>query len=85
MMKRLAEIALFTDDVATMTAFYEQLLGGAPSYQAEDIAIFNLPDKITLLIHKKYAQAEDQPPNQDHIAFATMDMKQRAQNSANKV
>ena len=69
-MKRLAEVAIFTDNVAEHAAFYAHVLGGAPSYQADDIAVFNLPGGITLLIHKKYPPVEGQPPNQDHIAFA---------------
>jgi catechol 2,3-dioxygenase-like lactoylglutathione lyase family enzyme len=73
-MKRLTEVAIFTDDVSKHAAFYETVLGGAPSYQAEDIAIFNLPGGITLLIHKKYPPVEGQPPNQDHIAFAAEDV-----------
>ncbi|MBZ0288275.1 MAG: VOC family protein [Anaerolineae bacterium] len=73
-MKKLAEVAIFTENVAEHAAFYAQVLGGAPSYQAEDIAVFNLPGGITLLIHKKYPPVEGQPPNQDHIAFATADV-----------
>jgi predicted enzyme related to lactoylglutathione lyase len=73
-MKSLAEVALFTEQFTELAKFYETVLGGAPSYQAEDIAIFNLPSGITLLIHKKYPPVEGQPPNQDHIAFATEDV-----------
>lgn len=73
-MKKLAEVALFTDRVTEIATFYEQVLGGAPSYQADDIAVFNLPGGVTLLIHKKYPPVEGQPPNQDHIAFAAEDV-----------
>lgn len=69
-MKKLVEVAIFTDNVVEVAAFYERLLDGAPAYKADDIAIFNLPGGITLLIHEKYPQAEGQPPNQDHIVFA---------------
>ena len=73
-MKKLAEVAIFTDDVAEVTAFYERLLEETPAHKADDIAIFNLLGGITLLIHKKYPQVEGQPPNQDHIAFAVEDV-----------
>jgi len=74
-LKKLAELAIFTDNVAEVSAFYERVVGAPPAYKAEDIAVFKLSDDITLLIHKKYPAVEGQPPNTDHIAFATDDVK----------
>jgi catechol 2,3-dioxygenase-like lactoylglutathione lyase family enzyme len=73
-MRKLAEIALFTDHIAEMTAFYEKVVGGAPAYKADDIAVFNLLGGVTLLIHKKYPPIDGQPPNENHIAFAADDV-----------
>jgi catechol 2,3-dioxygenase-like lactoylglutathione lyase family enzyme len=73
-MKRLTEVAYFTENVSELAAFYERVLGSTPSYQADDIAVFNLPGGITLLIHKQYPQTEGQPPNRDHVAFGVADV-----------
>jgi catechol 2,3-dioxygenase-like lactoylglutathione lyase family enzyme len=73
-MRKLAEVALFTDQVSEMAVFYEKMLGAPSVYQADDIAVFKLPGDITLLIHKKYPPVEGQPPNTDHIAFAADDV-----------
>jgi catechol 2,3-dioxygenase-like lactoylglutathione lyase family enzyme len=73
-MRKLAELAMFTDQVAETTAFYERMLGAPPTFKADDIAVFKLPGDITLLIHKKYPSSDGQPPNQDHLAFAADDV-----------
>ncbi len=73
-MRKLSEVALFTDHVTDLAAFYERLLGAPPTFQTDDIAVFNLPGDITLLIHKKYPPVEGQPPNEDHIAFSAEDV-----------
>jgi predicted enzyme related to lactoylglutathione lyase len=68
-MARIAEVALFTDDVPRLASFYEQLLGRAADDSSRDHASFRLSE-VTLFIH---VAAEDGPadaPNRDHVAFA---------------
>ena len=43
-MRPLVELALFTKDVPALAAFYEHLLGGAPAFQSEQMALFQLKD-----------------------------------------
>jgi catechol 2,3-dioxygenase-like lactoylglutathione lyase family enzyme len=74
-MRKLAEIAIFTERVAEVAAFYEKTLGALPTYKADDIAVFSLPGSITLLIHYPYPPIEGQPPNENHIAFAVDDVR----------
>jgi catechol 2,3-dioxygenase-like lactoylglutathione lyase family enzyme len=73
-MRKLSEIALFTEKVQEVTTFYERMLDAPPAFQSDDMAMFKLPGDITLLIHKKYPPQEGQPPNEDHIAFAADDV-----------
>jgi catechol 2,3-dioxygenase-like lactoylglutathione lyase family enzyme len=67
-MPRIAEVALFTDDIAQLTAFYEELLGQPPDSRSEGHASFDL-DGTTLLIHVKGNGVEGAPDG-DHVAFA---------------
>jgi catechol 2,3-dioxygenase-like lactoylglutathione lyase family enzyme len=70
---RLAEIALFTDDVDALVAFYERVLGHAPVSRWPGGATFDL-DGITMLIHEGGQQGESMPPNVDHFALAVFDV-----------
>jgi len=72
-MPALSEVALFTDRVDEMAAFYETLLGAAPTYRGDGIAIFKV-EGVTLLIHTKSASQPGGPPNQNHIALAVPDL-----------
>ncbi len=73
-MRPVVELALFTMDVPALTSFYEQLLGGAPVFQSEGMAMFQL-DGLHLLIHHQeppdpaYEIDADGPPNEDHFAI----------------
>ena len=67
-MPRIAEVALFTDDVARLTDFYEHLLGRAPDDRSASHASFEL-EGTTLFIHVKGNGVEG-APDVDHVAFA---------------
>jgi predicted enzyme related to lactoylglutathione lyase len=69
-MARIAEVALFTDDVGRLAAFYERLLGRGPDNSSASHAGFDL-GATTLFIHLGGDEAEHEgAPNADHIAFA---------------
>jgi len=69
-MARIAEVALFTDDVSGLAAFYERLLGQAPESSSDSHASFDLGG-TTLFIHVAGDGAEHEgAPNSDHVAFA---------------
>ena len=72
-MKDLAEIALFTDDVAAATGFYARLLGTAPVAEWPGGAIFVVGD-AKLLVHERSVAMENGPPNEDHFAFSVADL-----------
>ncbi len=73
-MRQLVELALFTENVAELTAFYERLLGGEPAFRSEQMALFQL-DGVHILIHHRdppdpsYDTDESGPPNEDHFAI----------------
>lgn len=73
-MRQLVELALFTENVPLLVAFYENLLGGPPAFQSEGMAIFQL-DNLHILIHHRepsepgYEAEENWPPNEDHFAI----------------
>ena len=73
-MRQLVELALFTDDVPALTAFYRQLLGGEPAFSSEQMALFQL-DGLHILIHHReppdpdYEAGKSDPPNEDHFAI----------------
>jgi predicted enzyme related to lactoylglutathione lyase len=67
-MPRIAEVALFTEDVARLVDFYERLLGWPPDSRSESHASFEL-EGTTLFIHVAGDGVEG-APNVDHIAFA---------------
>ncbi|MDQ2966806.1 MAG: VOC family protein [Actinomycetota bacterium] len=68
-MLRIAEVALFTDDVRALAAFYEQLLGQAPESSSDSHASFDLGGTI-LFIHLAGGEGPEGAPNSDHVAFA---------------
>ena len=65
---RLTELALFTADVATVIAFYERVLGVAPSERSEQHAAFQLGE-LVLRIHVAVDPGPGGPPADDHVAF----------------
>jgi predicted enzyme related to lactoylglutathione lyase len=66
-MLRIAEVALFTEDVARLADFYETLLGRAADSRSESHASFDLGG-TTLFIHVKGNGVEGAPDG-DHVAF----------------
>jgi catechol-2,3-dioxygenase len=68
-MARVAEVALFTDDVGGLTDFYERLLGRAPDSRSDAHASFDLGG-TTLFIHVAGGEPPDGAPNADHVAIA---------------
>jgi catechol-2,3-dioxygenase len=68
-MPRIAEVALFTDDVPELAAFYERLLGRPPESSSESHASFDL-DGTTLFIHVAGGEGSEGAPTVDHLAFA---------------
>jgi len=70
---RLSELAFFTDDVHSMTAFYRRLLGAEPLHQSADLAIFDHRG-LHILIHRTYASGPDDLPAENHFAFAVADV-----------
>ncbi len=69
-MPRIAEVALFTEDVSGLTAFYERLLGQPPDSRSDSHASFDLGG-TTLFIHVAGDGGDHEgAPNRDHVAFA---------------
>jgi catechol-2,3-dioxygenase len=68
-MPRIAEVALFTDDVQALAAFYERLLGRPPDSSSVSHASFDLAG-TTLFIHVAGEEGPEGAPNVDHVAFA---------------
>jgi catechol-2,3-dioxygenase len=68
-MPRIVEVALFTDDVASLSAFYEQMLGSSPESRSDSHASFDL-EGTTLFIHVRGEGDHEGAPNGDHVAFA---------------
>jgi catechol 2,3-dioxygenase-like lactoylglutathione lyase family enzyme len=74
---RLTELALFTADVAGVTAFYERVLGLAPADRSEQHAVFSLGE-LVLRIHVAVDAASGDPPAGDHVAFTVMGLDDHA-------
>ncbi|MGH3064987.1 MAG: VOC family protein [Gaiellaceae bacterium] len=73
-MTEVAELALFTDDVAAVVSFYRGLLGAAPFAEWAGGAIFAVGD-AKLLVHERAAAMDDGPPNEDHFALSVVDLE----------
>jgi catechol 2,3-dioxygenase-like lactoylglutathione lyase family enzyme len=72
-MTQFVEIALFTDDVDGMSAFYRRLLGAAPVGEWPGGVLFALGDG-KLLVHERAAATGGGPPNEDHFAISASDL-----------
>jgi catechol 2,3-dioxygenase-like lactoylglutathione lyase family enzyme len=67
------EIALFTDDVDRLRAFYERVLGVAPAASWPGGAIY-AAGAVKLLVHERAGAPEEGPPNEDHVAIGVPDL-----------
>ncbi|NIR62966.1 MAG: hypothetical protein GWO41_07330 [candidate division Zixibacteria bacterium] len=67
------ELAIFTDNVQTMTDFYASLVGSEPAARSEDMAIFQVGE-IKILIHKTYTSGEGELPPENHTGFQVKDL-----------
>ena len=70
---KLAEIAFFTDKVASMTDFYRRFLGVDPIARSETMAIF-FTDDTKIFIHYRYVTKDGELPPENHHAFAVDDV-----------
>lgn len=74
-MKKLTEIAKFTDNLPEMTAFYQRLLNTEPAAQSEGMSIFMI-GKTKLFLHRKYTPKEGELAPENHIAFSVVNINQ---------
>ena len=72
-MKKLIEIAKFTDNIEEMSSFYENMLGSAPVAQSEGMTIFMLGE-VKLFLHHQYEPKEGELSPEDHLAFEVEDV-----------
>jgi catechol 2,3-dioxygenase-like lactoylglutathione lyase family enzyme len=72
-MKKLTEIARFTDRLDEMVEFYRSLLGVEPDVQSEGMAIFML-GATKLFLHRSYTPGEGELPPENHQAFSVVDL-----------
>ncbi len=72
-MSELAEVAIFTDDVAAVSAFYRALVGSAPVAEWPGGALFAAGD-ARILVHERGEGMTDGPPNEDHFALSVPDL-----------
>ena len=68
-MSGLAEIALFTDDVPGVSAFYSSLVRSAPVAEWPDGVLFDVGG-VKILVHARGAGVTDGPPNEVHFALS---------------
>lgn len=61
-------MAVFTEDVPAVTAFYENLFGD-PTFADGDMAVFDV-DGVDVLVHETYDESESPVPPEDHFAFS---------------
>jgi len=81
-MKKLLEIAKFTENIDEMSKFYENLLGSAPVARSEGMAIFMLGE-VKLFLHKLYEPKEGELPPEDHLAFEVPDVTRACEDLVN--
>ena len=72
-MTHVAEVALFTDDVAAVSAFYREPVGTPPVAEWPGGAVFDVGGS-KIVSHERSAALKDGPPNEDHYALAVDDL-----------
>ena len=70
----LCEMAVFTENVAATSTFYEQLFGN-PEFANDSMALFDV-NGIEVLIHERYDEEAGELPPEDHFAFAVENLEQ---------
>jgi catechol 2,3-dioxygenase-like lactoylglutathione lyase family enzyme len=68
----IVEVALFTDDVDGLRAFYERVLLAGPRASWPGGAVY-AAGAVELLVHERSATT-DGPPNEDHVAIGVADV-----------
>ena len=76
-MRRVVEIALFTDHPDQLVLFYQELLAALPTQRWDGGATFDVGG-ITLLIHERSASDPHGPANRDHVAIGVEDVNRAA-------
>ena len=72
-MKKITEIARFTDRLDEVVEFYQKFLGAEPAARSEGMAIFMLGE-TKLFFHHSYTPAEGDLPPENHLAFTVPDV-----------
>jgi len=72
-MKKMTEIARFTEKLDEMVDFYQVFLGVGPTVRSEGMAIFMLGE-TKLFLHRTYPPAEGELPPENHFAFTVEDV-----------
>lgn len=72
-MKKLSEIAKFTEKLEAMVDFYQEFLGVAPTVRSEGMAIF-MVGETKLFLHRSYTPGEGELPPENHFAFTVEDV-----------
>ena len=72
-MRRVVELALFTDHPDRLIAFYEQALAAPPHNRWDGGATFDLAG-LTLLVHARKPSDPNGPANRDHVAIGVDDV-----------
>ena len=72
-MRAVVEVALFTDDVDGLRAFYERVLAARPEASWPGGALY-AAGGAKLLVHERSGAPEGGPPNEDHVAIGVPDV-----------
>jgi catechol 2,3-dioxygenase-like lactoylglutathione lyase family enzyme len=70
---KLVELAIFTDKVSEMGAYYHKLLGEEPVAQSGDMVIFMSGD-TKIFIHRLYTPEKGELPPENHMAFTVQEV-----------
>lgn len=72
-MKKMVEIARFTENLEDMIQFYQKFLGTDPQVRSEGMAIFMLGE-TKLFLHRSYTPSAGELPPENHLAFSVADV-----------
>ena len=77
-MRKIVEIAIFSEQPDQLIAFYEQVLSALPVQRWDGGATFDLGG-LTLLVHAAEPSETRGPANKDHVAISVDDVDETAQ------